>query len=91
VCASHQPIRSWRGGGQVLGQSLGPPDVADPLCLGGATALGKHLRVWVKADHLLEELGEADGKDPGAAAGIQKPTAPIEAVSRASAASSSGE
>jgi hypothetical protein len=50
----HQPVRPWRGRGQVLGQALDPPDIHDRFRRGCAAALRKHAGVRVQADHLPE-------------------------------------
>jgi hypothetical protein len=78
LAEGHQPVRPWRDRGQVLGQTLHPPDVHYFLFPGCATALRKHAGVRVQADRAGEQMSEADGKHARAAAGIQKLAVPIE-------------
>jgi hypothetical protein len=75
----HQPVRPWRGRGQVLGQALDPPDVHDCFFRGCAAALRKHAGVRIQTDRLPEQMSQADGQHARAAAGIQKPAVPIQA------------
>jgi hypothetical protein len=48
------------------------------LFLGCTAALRKHAGVRVQADRLPKQMSEADGEHARAAAGIQKPTVPIQ-------------
>jgi hypothetical protein len=74
----HQPVRPWRDRGQVLGQTLDPPDVHDCLFLGREAALREHVGIRVQTDHLLEQASKADGEHAWAAAGIRKPAVPVQ-------------
>ncbi len=74
----HQPVRPWCDRGQVLGQTLDPPDVHDCLFLGRAAALRKHAGIRVQTDRLLEQVSKADGERAWAAADIQEPAVSVQ-------------
>ena len=57
--------------GKVLGPGLDPADVRDASFPGGPAALCEHGRVGVEADRLLEQVGEPDGEDAGAAPAVE--------------------
>lgn len=63
---------------EVLGQGLDPADVRDAPFLDGPATFGEHRRVGVEADRLLEQVGESDGEDAGAAAAVEEPPAPVQ-------------
>jgi hypothetical protein len=78
LAEGHQPVWSWRGRRQVLGQALNPPDVHDSFFLGCATALRKHAGVRVQTHRLREQVSEADSQHARAASDIQEPAVPVE-------------
>ena len=74
----HQPGRPGRDRGQILGQTLDPPDVRDCLFLGRPAALRKHAGIWVQTGRLLEQVSKADSEHAWAAADVQEPAAPVQ-------------
>lgn len=71
-----QPVGAGRRGREVFGQGLHPADVGDASLVGNAAPFGEHCRV--EADRVCEQVGEPDGEDPGAAAGVEQPPTPVE-------------
>jgi len=59
--------------------------------VGGSATFGEHRRVGVETDRLLEQLGEPDGQDAGAAPAVEEPATPSSSSSWLSTASSCGE
>jgi hypothetical protein len=86
-----QPVGSGRRGREVFGEGLHPADVGDASLVGNAEPFGEHCRVGVEADRVLEQVGEPDGEDPGAAAGVEQPPTPSRSSSSVRTASSRGE
>lgn len=78
LAEGNQPVRSRCCSGEVLGQGLHPANVRDAALVGDPIAFGEHGWVRVEADRLLEQVGEADGEDAGAAAGVEEPAAPVQ-------------
>jgi hypothetical protein len=57
---------------------LDPADVRDALFVGGSATFGEHGWVGVEADRLLEQVGDSDREDAGAAASVEESPAPIQ-------------
>src|SRR5580704_14585703 len=65
--------------GKVLRPGLDPGDVRDVPLPGGPATLGDHLRIGVKADGALKQVGQSYGEDAGTAPDVQQPSAAIQA------------
>jgi hypothetical protein len=57
---------------------LDPADVGDASFVGDPATFGEHGWVGVEADRLLEQVGDSDGEDAGAATSVEEPAAPIQ-------------
>jgi len=74
-----QPVRPWRHRGKLLGPGLDPGDVREAPLLGGPATLDDHRRIGVKADSVLEQVGQSYGKAAGTAPDVQEPSATVQA------------
>ncbi len=79
LAEGNRSVRARGRVGKVFGQRLHPSDGDGVGPQGSLATLSEHVGVWVQADGLLEEPGQSECEDAGAAADIKQSPAAVQA------------
>lgn len=63
---------------EVLGEGSDPADVGDALLVGDPATFSEHCWIGIKADRVLEQVGESDSQAARPAANVEEPSASIQ-------------